>query len=228
MGWAKWARVAGVIGGTVMLHELAHALAARRAGGEVREVGIGFGPALWRGKVGGVDVTLRPLPFGGFAAIDLDRLPPARRVPVLLAGPLANIAAGLLLRRIARVSAPAFAEHAALPGHAALSGRSGRIQVGGLLSVLALLAGADGGGPRALAAAAGAVNLSVGISNLLPLMPLDGGHLAAARMEATGVRPEAVSLFKGLSAALFAWLAGWALLSDLALAGRSGPTTPAR
>ena len=213
MGWARWAKAAGIIGGTVMLHELAHALAARRAGGEVCEVGVGFGPALLRRKVGGVDVTLRPLPLGGFAAIDLDHLPPARRIPVLLAGPLANIAAGLMLRRLAGVPAPA---PAALPGQTGPLGQAGRIQVGGLLSVLALLTGADNGGPRALAAAAGTLNLSVGISNLLPLVPLDGGHLAVARMEAAGARPSVVSAFRQTSAALFLWFALRVFLSDLA------------
>ncbi|MDQ7841142.1 MAG: site-2 protease family protein [bacterium] len=217
MGWARWARVAGIIGGTVMLHELAHALAARRAGGEVREVGVGFGPPLLRRKVGGVDVTLRPLPLGGFAAIDVDRLPPARRVPVLLAGPLANIAAGLLLRQAARVPAPVL-----------LPGQTARMQVGGLLSVLALLNSADGGGPRSLAAAAGALNLSVGISNLLPLLPLDGGHLAVARMEAAGFRPGAVSLFRGFSAALFGYLAVWTLVADLARIRQAPPPCPKR
>lgn len=205
MGWARWARVVGVIGATVMVHEIAHAIAARRAGGDVREVGVGFGPVLLRRKVGGVDVTLRPLPLGGFAAIDLDRVPPARRVPVLLAGPAANIAAGLLLRQAARVPAPAL-----------LEGQAERMQVGGLLSVLSLLTRADGAGPRSLAAAAGALNLSIGISNLIPLLPLDGGHLAVARMESAGVRPDAVTLFRGLSAALFGWLAVWTLVSDLA------------
>ncbi len=204
MGWARWAKVAGIIGGTVMLHEIAHALAAKRAGGEVREVGVGFGPVLLRRKLGGVDVTLRPIPLGGFAAIDTDRLPPARRVPVLLAGPLANIAAGLLLRLAARTPAPPL-----------LPGRTGRVQVGGPLSVMALLAGADREGPRSLAAAAGAVNLSVGISNLLPLLPLDGGHLAVAHMEAAGVRSSAVSAFRQTSVALFLWFALRALLSDL-------------
>ncbi|MDI6771153.1 MAG: site-2 protease family protein [bacterium] len=216
MDWARWARVVGVIGGTVMVHEIAHAIAARRAGGDVREVGVGFGPALLRRKIRGVDVTLRPLPFGGFAALDLDRLPPARRIPVLLAGPLANIAAGLLLRYVARVSAPASAEHAALPGHAALSGRSGSIQVGGLLAALAMLTRAADAGLPSLIAAAAAVNLSVGLSNLLPVMPLDGGHLAAARLEAAGARPSVVSAFRQISAALFLWFALRVLLSDLA------------
>ncbi|MBM3470481.1 MAG: hypothetical protein FJX73_06775 [Armatimonadetes bacterium] len=204
MGWARWAKAVGIIGGTVLLHETAHLLAALQTGVAVREVGIGFGPTLARRRARGLDVTLRLLPLGGFAAIDVDQVPPERRVPVLLAGPLANIAAGLLLRYAARVPAPPL-----------LPGRTGRIQVGGPLSVLALLAGADGGGPRALAAAAGAVNLSVGISNLLPLLPLDGGHLAVARMEVAGVQPSAVSAFRQTSAALFLWLVLRALLSDL-------------
>ncbi len=207
MGWARWARAAGIVGGTVLLHEAAHLLAALRCGVPVREVGLGLGPALARVRVRGIDVTLRPLPLGGLAAVDVDGVAPRRRVPVLLAGPLANIAAGLLLRLAARTPAPPLPQ---LPGE-----RPGRIQVGGPLSVLALLAGADDGGPRALAAAAGAVNLSVGISNLLPLFPLDGGHLAVAQLEASGARPECVSAFRQASAALFVWIALRALLGDL-------------
>src|SRR5512134_828219 len=101
-----WVQAVGVLAGTVLVHEVAHAIAARRVGGEVREVGIGFGPVLARRRIGGVDVSLRPIPVGGFAAIEVEKLPPRRRLQVLLAGPLANIALGLLLRAVVRPAAP--------------------------------------------------------------------------------------------------------------------------
>jgi membrane-associated protease RseP (regulator of RpoE activity) len=189
----------------VLVHELAHAVVARRVGGTVREVGIGFGPPVARRRVGGVSVTLRPIPFGGYAAIDLDQLPAARRTPVLLAGPIANIAVGLLLRRLVRPHRVA-----------GLPGQTRRMEVGGVLAAMAMLSRAADLGPAALARAAGDINLSVGLANLLPVLPLDGGHLAAAQLEAAGVGRTAVAVFRQVTAGLFVWFALRVLLADMA------------
>src|SRR5207244_4147817 len=78
----------GVIGISVALHEAAHAVTAARAGAKVKEVGIGFGPLLFRLRVRGLPLVVRMLPVGGYAAVDQDQLPPPRRIPMLLAGPL--------------------------------------------------------------------------------------------------------------------------------------------
>ncbi len=221
MDWKRWVPAVGILGGTVLLHEVAHAVAARRAGGTVREVGIGFGPVVARRRVGGVNVTLRPVPVGGFAAIDIEQLPPARRVPVLLAGPAANIAAGLLLRGLAGAQRPV-----------GLPGQTSRVEVGGLLSAMAMLTRAAELGPRALVRAAGDINLSVGVANLLPIMPLDGGHLAAAQLEAAGAGRATVAAFRQITAGLFLWFAMRVLLADLARLRASSlapgaPSTPA-
>ncbi len=213
MVWKHWAQAFGVIGGTVLLHEVAHAVAARRAGGDVREVGIGFGPPLARGRVGGIAVTLRPIPIGGFASIDIERLPPDRRTSVLLAGPLANIAAGLVLRRLGGATSPTV-----------LPGQTRPVEVGGLLAALTMLTRAAARGSRSLARTAGDVNLSIGLANLLPILPLDGGHLAAARLEAAGAERSVVLAFKQITAGLFLWLALRVLFADLARLRR--PASP--
>lgn len=200
----RWIQALGVIGGTVLLHEVAHAVAARRAGGEVKEVGIGFGPPLARGRLGGVTVTLRPIPLGGFAAIDVEKLPPARRLPVLLAGPLANIAAGLVLRQLAQSQEPML-----------LPGQTRRVEVGGLLSALHMLTRAAAAGPRTLLRTAGDVNLSVGLANLLPMLPLDGGHVVAAHLEAAGAKRSIIVAFRQITAGVFLWFALRVLLADL-------------
>lgn len=205
MSWMRRAQAIGVLGFTVLLHEVAHALAARRAGGSVREVAVGFGPVLSRRRVGDLDVTLRAIPLGGFAAIDIERLPPGRRVPVLLAGPLANIAAGLVLRYLAGRVEPV-----------GLPGQTRPVEMGGILSALALLHRASDEGARTLARAAGDINVSVGLANLLPLIPLDGGHLAAARMESAGMSRGAVMAFRQMSAALFLGFAVRVFFADLA------------
>ena len=199
-----WAQAVGVLAGTVLEHEVAHAVAALRAGGRVREVGVGFGPVLVRGPIGGVDVSLRPILLGGFAAIETDALPHKKRRPVLLAGPLANIIAGVVLRVIAGSATPV-----------ALPGQRRPVEAGGVLAALTMLTRAAASGSRTLLRAASDINLSVGMMNLLPVMPLDGGHLAAAELEAAGASRTAVAAFRHITAALFLSFAVSVLLSDL-------------
>jgi membrane-associated protease RseP (regulator of RpoE activity) len=205
MKWQRWVQAIGVLGGTVLLHEVAHAVAARWAGGVVREVGVGFGPVLARREIVGIPVTIRPVPVGGFAAIDIDELPLSRRVPVLLAGPLANIAVGMLLRRLFRPRHPVGLPH-----------QKGRIEIGGLLSALAMLTQAADLGPATLVRAAGDINLSVGLANLLPVLPLDGGHLVSAQLEAAGASRSTILTFRQVTAGLFLWFALRVLFADLA------------
>jgi len=205
MHWARWFHAAGVLTGTVLLHEIAHAIAARCMGGTVREVGVGFGPVLARRRVAGVNVSLRPILLGGFAAIEVEQLPLPRRVPVLLAGPLVNIAAGLVLRALAGPVQPV-----------ALPGQRSRVEVGGLMAALAMLTRASAAGPATLVRAAGDVNLSVGLANLAPILPLDGGHLAAAQLEAAGASKTLLAFFRQITAGVFFWMAFRVLMADLA------------
>lgn len=56
--------------GIVILHEMGHFFAARRAGVEVEEFGIGFPPrAKTLGKKNGTEYTLNWLPLGGFVKL---------------------------------------------------------------------------------------------------------------------------------------------------------------
>src|SRR5574340_341723 len=177
-GSAPWRYVLtaiGVIGATVAVHEAAHAIAASRVGGQVKEIGVGFGPPLLRLRVRSVPVVLRAFPLGGYAAVDTETLPPHRRIPLLLAGPLANIAVGiplLLAFRRHPVDVPAGARAISLSGFAGTLG--------------ALIQAAERG-PGSVARLAGAINVGLGLMNLLPVYPLDGGHVALSVMEATGV-----------------------------------------
>ena len=83
-------------------HEFGHLLAAKRAGMEVPEFGIGFPPKLWSFVRGATEYSINALPFGGFVRItgengDADH-PNAfsqktkiAQLGVLAAGPGANI-----------------------------------------------------------------------------------------------------------------------------------------
>ncbi len=216
---------AGVIGATVALHEAAHAVMAVRAGGKVKEIGVGFGPQIARAKVrtkaGDIPVAVRAFPFGGYAAIDVDEIPPERRIPLLLAGPLANIAAGLPLMLSVRGSPP-------LPLPAKSSGSpeirdseflgldgDRRVGVAGFIGTVSALLRAAGRGPAAVLQLAGAINVGLGLMNLLPIYPLDGGHVAIAYMERRGVPKSTRMMFARLTSAIFLWLVQAALLADI-------------
>ena len=53
----------------VFIHELGHFLAARVFGLRVDRFSIGFGPALWKKTVGGVEYRVSAIPFGGYVAL---------------------------------------------------------------------------------------------------------------------------------------------------------------
>lgn len=96
-----------ILSGLILGHELGHFLAARLAGVEVEELGIGFPPRLITlFEHGGTRYSLNLLPFGGFVRPKGENDPSIpgglagaskrARAGVLLAGPLANILLALI------------------------------------------------------------------------------------------------------------------------------------
>jgi regulator of sigma E protease len=95
--------------GLVILHELGHFYAARRAGIEVEEFGIGFPPRAWKKKLNsGLLFTINWLPLGGFVKLkgehDSDTTPGSfgaaslgNKVLVMIAGVVVNLLTAVLL-----------------------------------------------------------------------------------------------------------------------------------
>lgn len=201
--WRKILTALGVIGATVAVHEAAHALVAARRGGTVREIGVGFGPPLVRTRVRSLPVVVRAFPFGGYAAVDIEKIPPRRRVGMLLAGPLANIAVGVPLLF-------AFRRHSSV---ALGDGRA--VGLTGFVGTLSALTRAAAEGPGAVGRLAGAINVGLGLMNLMPVYPLDGGHVVMSLMEARGVSQRTRLAFARITAAAFVVLVQTAMLADL-------------
>ena len=53
----------------IFIHEFGHFVAARLLGFKVEKFSIGFGPALWKKTVGGVEYRISAIPFGGYVAL---------------------------------------------------------------------------------------------------------------------------------------------------------------
>jgi len=202
--WRRVVTALGVVGATVAVHEAAHAVAAVRGGGTVREVGVGFGPAVLRTRLRELPVVVRAFPLGGYAAVDAEAIPPCRRVGMLLAGPLANVALGLPLTYALR-------RHPLVP----LGDEDRPVGLTGFLGTFRALVRAADQGAGAVGRLAGAINVGLGVMNLLPVYPLDGGYVVMSLMEARGTPPRARSAFMRLTAVVFALLVQAAMMADL-------------
>lgn len=202
--WRRLLTAFGVIRATVAVHEAAHAVAAHRAGGAVREVGVGFGPVVLRTRLRSLPVVLRALLLGGYAAVDVEAIPPQRRVGLLLAGPLVNLALGASLLYLLR-------RHPVVT----LGDEGRRVGLTGALGTFSALFRAADQGPGAVGRLAGALNVGLGLTNLLPVYPLDGGHVVTSLLEARGASPRARAAFMRATAAVFALLVQSAMLADL-------------
>ncbi len=103
----------------IAIHEFGHFIVALKLGLRVEAFSIGFGPALWKKKVNGVEYRLSAIPLGGYVLIpDIDpegtqaveggtkpsegkpakqKLPAWKEICVAAAGPLMNIVLAVVL-----------------------------------------------------------------------------------------------------------------------------------
>lgn len=208
--------VAVLIGGfglLIVLHELGHLLAARVSGVRVEELALGHGPSLLRTRFGGTLFSLRLLvPLGGYVKLSGmdDRVGSGAfgaqsvwlRAAIVLAGPAVNLlAAILLLFALLVTDLPVWeAFETALQDTigmtmlvyeltvSLLTGEGLFESLPGLLQDATRLpegSPSTGSHFRLLAL----LSLYLGLFNLLPIMPLDGGRLLILTAEKLRGRP---------------------------------------
>ena len=100
----------------IVIHELGHMLAAKAMGVHVPEFGVGFGPALFKKKIGKTVYSFRIILLGGFAKMagmegmasveeetgehgpgTYPSKPAWRRAVIIFAGPFANLLAAVVI-----------------------------------------------------------------------------------------------------------------------------------
>lgn len=107
-----------LFGVSVFVHEFGHFLAARLCGLVVDVFSIGFGPALWKKRLGTLTLKIGCIPFGGYVALPqldpagmeavqgaaeggpshpLPRIDPWKKMVVSLAGAVGNLLFALVL-----------------------------------------------------------------------------------------------------------------------------------
>ncbi|HPV40471.1 MAG TPA: site-2 protease family protein [Spirochaetota bacterium] len=196
-----------IIGLLILVHELGHFIAARAVGVPVEVFSVGFGPALWRKRIGGTEYRVSLVPLGGYVlpAVKDEQeyflIPINKRIIFSIGGPIANLATILLLFAILNAVrlgfAPAgiilqpFIQTADLiqrifiafinlftkPG--SISGIVGILHDGGRFI------GGDGINAVRLAII---ISANLAIFNLLPLPVLDGGKILFCILEKISVR----------------------------------------
>ena len=103
----------------IFIHEFGHFLAARLLGFAVEKFSIGFGPALWKRMIWGVEFRISAIPFGGYVSLPqldpegtkgiqgtsedvpadaaMDDMPAWKKIIVAFAGPFGNIVLAVVL-----------------------------------------------------------------------------------------------------------------------------------
>jgi len=224
----------GMLVGLIIVHEAAHYIVARRCGMRPEEFFVGFGPTVWSSRTAtGLRYGVKLLPVGGY--VKIPGMSPTevvessnepytyraatrgRRLAVILAGPLSNLALALALFALYAVTSPTvdatpagvvFGSFDLLwdvtagtlqslfhlvtgAGDYAASVAGGQPPDQRMLSVVGGAQVTDqllDGQPGRLLVMAGLFSASVGILNLLPVPPLDGGHAAVVLAESVMAR----------------------------------------
>lgn len=202
----------------VVVHEFAHAFTAQLMGVRVLEFGLFFPPRFAvLGHVRGVPVSLNWLPIGGFTRLAGEKaadgpdsfkgttLP--RRLAIILAGPLANLLLAYLIVVVVAATSPTHAWWEA-PGRAlyfmaqfiavtlgaivaipgSLLSNPGNAPVAGIPGIVTMAGIYASSSLRDFVLFIALLSTSIGVLNLLPIPPLDGGVATLAVVERFGGR----------------------------------------
>ena len=198
-----------ILGFLVLIHEAGHFLVARLCKVRVKEFAIGFGPTIWNKQGKETKYALRLIPLGGFVNMEGEEersdkegsfsnssIP--KRIAIVLAGGLVNVIFALIVYLILiNVLTGDFIRALSATGSFAFSiVDSLKMLFSGGVSVDQLM------GPVGISSVVAqtrniaefvyilaVISMSLGVTNLLPFPPLDGGKIVFLILEGIRKKP---------------------------------------
>ncbi len=224
-------KIAFLLGFLIFIHELGHFLVAKLFNVKIKQFAIGFGPTIWKKQGKETSYELKLIPMGGFVnmlgeeepvederAYNKKSIP--RRILILLAGGTVNIIFGLIVCAIVAASILGFKNGLIFTGQfltATFEGLgeifTGRVQAEQLVGVVGISdMVVETNGFREFAYMLAVISVSLGITNLLPFPPLDGGKILLLIIEAIRRKPLKENIEIGIQMLGFFLLIGLSIL----------------
>ncbi|KIX14110.1 site-2 protease family protein [Dethiosulfatarculus sandiegensis] len=210
----------------VFVHELGHFICARRVGLPVKRFSLGFGPALFKKRIKGTEYRFSVIPLGGYVLLDFEdqnqylELPLGKRIIFSLGGPAFNLLTTLPLFALLNLLNQGFSLQnlfvapfiqTSLYLTSLAGGLAGLFQtpdqISGVVGMVSQGSQFVGMGLSKALSFTILINLNLGLFNLLPLPPLDGGKIVLDLMQSLSSR--LTRLYAPLT------IGGWLLIMGL-------------
>lgn len=198
-----------ILGFLILIHETGHFLVAKFCKVKVKEFAIGFGPTIWKKQGKETKYALRLIPLGGFVSMEGEEEPSfeegsfsnssiPKRIAIVAAGGLVNIIFALIVyiilmivitgdlgKAIANTGNFVFSMVESLKllfsGGATVDQLMGPVGISGVVAQTSNLA--------EFIYILALISMSLGVTNLLPFPPLDGGKILLLLLEAIRRKP---------------------------------------
>ncbi len=201
-------KIAFLLSFLIFIHELGHFLVAKLFKVKIKQFAIGFGPTIWKKQGKETSYELKLIPMGGFVnmlgeeePVEDERAYNKKTIPqkiaILLAGGTVNIIFGLLVCIIIASSILGLKNGIRFTGEflgATFQGIgelfTGRIKADQLVGVVGISdMVVETNDLRDFIYLMAVISVSLGITNLLPFPPLDGGKIFLLLIEAVRKKP---------------------------------------
>lgn len=220
-----------LLGFLVLIHEGGHFLVARICKVIVNEFCIGFGPIIWKSKNTATQYSLRLIPLGGYVSLEgeeeksdkegsFSNASIPKRIAIVLAGGLVNIIFGvvvyfiLVLFKTNIINALVYTKEFFFSIFESIkllfTGAVGIDQFMGPVGISDVIIKTNNISNYIYMLAV--ISLSLGVTNLLPFPPLDGGKVVIYIIEALRRKPLKEKVEMGIQMAGFALLIGLSIL----------------
>lgn len=197
-----------MLGFLVFIHEGGHFLVAKLCKVKVNEFAIGFGPIIYTKEKGGTKYALRLIPLGGFVSMEgeeersdaegsFSNASIWKRIAIASAGGLVNVIFGLLVYfvlvasisdiYIGLIAVKDFTILVFMSLKDLFTGGLTPNQMVGIVGISDIVV--NTAGFKEYFSIMASISVSLGITNLLPFPPLDGGKIVIYLIEAIRRKP---------------------------------------